>query len=76
MSKHRRDRKSPAIPNYQPEALTAILWAMETGQLQPGGHYQVDVRHDGWCNLLAGKGPCNCNPEVSDPHRVHDPEDN
>ncbi len=22
------------------------------------------VAHDDWCDLLAGTGPCNCDPEV------------
>jgi hypothetical protein len=22
------------------------------------------VLHDSWCDLLKGKGPCNCDPEV------------
>ena len=32
--------------------------------LRPGHVYSVEVYHDDWCALLAGKGPCNCNPEV------------
>jgi hypothetical protein len=31
--------------------------------LGPGIHH-VNVLHDKWCDLLKGKGPCNCNPEV------------
>jgi hypothetical protein len=27
--------------------------------------YVTEVAHDDWCNLLAGKGACNCNPEVT-----------
>jgi len=29
----------------------------------PGVH-MAEVQHDSWCDLLAEKGPCNCNPDV------------
>ena len=28
----------------------------------PMGH--ASVLHDDWCDLLQGRGDCNCNPEV------------
>jgi hypothetical protein len=31
----------------------------------PKGVFISTVCHDDWCALLAGKGPCNCNPEVN-----------
>jgi hypothetical protein len=31
---------------------------------QPGLHH-INVAHDDWCNLLRGKGECNCNPNVT-----------
>jgi hypothetical protein len=30
--------------------------------VKPGGVYMVDVYHDGWCDLLNGRGACNCDP--------------
>jgi hypothetical protein len=30
----------------------------------PGTALHVTVRHDEWCALLAGTGPCNCSPEL------------
>jgi hypothetical protein len=42
----------------------------------PPGVYTVDIRHDDWCDQLAGKGPCNCSPEVGDPKLIFQPEDN
>lgn len=30
---------------------------------KPGLHH-VTILHDDWCQLLAGKGLCNCNPIV------------
>jgi hypothetical protein len=28
------------------------------------GLFHVKVFHDEWCNLLSGKGECNCHPET------------
>lgn len=28
------------------------------------GIFHSVVRHDNWCNLIKGKGECNCNPDV------------
>lgn len=46
-------------PKYLPEL--AAQAAQSIGQ--PGLHH-VSVLHDDWCRLIAGKGPCNCNPIV------------
>jgi hypothetical protein len=37
---------------------------MADGGIKRGKVYSVEVRHDGWCDLLNGRGPCNCEPEV------------
>jgi hypothetical protein len=29
----------------------------------------VNVYHDDWCDLLKGKGVCNCNPDVGEPQK-------
>ena len=39
----------------------------EASRLPPGRTYHVNVRHDDWCDILAKRGPCNCNPEVQTP---------
>lgn len=26
--------------------------------------YEINVYHDDWCDLLSGKGECNCDPEI------------
>jgi hypothetical protein len=31
---------------------------------KPGTVNHVSIAHDAWCDLLAGKGPCNCDPQV------------
>ncbi|GEM_PF-1560344 len=72
MKKHRR--REPT--SYAARVLRRAKDALAAGQLQAGQVYAVRVEHDEWCDLLAGKGPCNCNPIVSDPLRVPTPEDN
>jgi hypothetical protein len=49
---------SPAPTNWQDE-LHALM--VELGP----GLYFADVRHDPWCAFLAGRGPCNCLPDIS-----------
>ena len=46
--------------NYMKEAIKRSLTVKE-GEFRP-----VIVRHDEWCNLLAGTGPCNCDPEIEE----------
>jgi hypothetical protein len=47
-------------PNYLPKLVAAAI------QQKPGLNH-VFIAHDERCDLLKGKGPCNCNPEVSAP---------
>ncbi len=37
--------------------------AAEIGE--PGKVILLDIAHDDWCPLLAGSGPCECEPDVS-----------
>ncbi len=55
------------IPRYLPK----VLEKGTNTNLQPGRIYHITVRHDGWCNQLNRRGPCNCNPEVDDPVEEH-----
>ena len=34
------------------------------GRIKKGTVTIADVFHDDWCDLLSGKGPCNCAPDV------------
>jgi hypothetical protein len=52
-------RRPPRFPGY----LARLLAAHRAGAVPPGVRV-VEVRHDAWCALLAGRGPCNCDPEV------------
>lgn len=45
-------------PNY----LATVLEL--AARLPQGGVHHVQVLHDGDCALLAGRGPCDCAPEV------------
>lgn len=40
-----------------------LLKQLESVRGKPGLQHIV-VSHDDWCDLLAGRGPCNCEPEV------------
>lgn len=50
--------------------LRALLKHLQNTPLDPGVHH-VEIRHDSWCALLAGEGPCNCDPEIETGQRVN-----
>jgi hypothetical protein len=56
MSKKRR-------PVEMPRYLRKLLAQVRHVQLVPGVHV-ANVYHDDDCDLLAGRGPCNCNAEI------------
>jgi hypothetical protein len=31
---------------------------------KPGEVRHISVVHDNWCSLIAGKGPCDCDPSI------------
>jgi hypothetical protein len=47
--------------------IAAYEKAKAAGEIRKGDGLIMPVLHDSWCALLAGRSPCNCNPEV----RVH-----
>ena len=51
------------LPKYMPAAIAAARQSIE--RRGPGIHH-VTIYHDDWCALLAGTGPCNCEPEVEE----------
>ena len=75
MSKRDRERRRHKLPRYAAGTLAAAE-ALAAGALRPGHVYTVPVYHDDGCALLAGKGACDCNPEVGAPERVPDPREN
>ena len=44
--------------------LEQMLREAQNLDLSKPGVFVAEVSHDDWCNLLKGKGPCNCNPDV------------
>ena len=77
MSKHNRERRRKASQhNYGPAVLAVVQQALDAGQVKAGELYTISVVHDGWCALMAGTGPCDCNPKVRYPQRVPAPEEN
>jgi hypothetical protein len=48
-------------------------WATIAKKITRPGLHHVNVYHDDWCDLLAGRGPCNCNPDVGQPvpHEIY-----
>jgi hypothetical protein len=62
MSRHRRQAR------YARRVEAAAARALAEGRIQPGTLCMIDVLHDDWCNQLAGKGPCNCNPAIRGPY--------
>jgi hypothetical protein len=64
--REKRDRKR-GTPNYLGPLADAWRRALDAGASVPGQVHEVGVYHDDGCDLLAGRGPCNCNPEVGTP---------
>ncbi|MBU0718578.1 MAG: hypothetical protein KJ749_10050 [Planctomycetes bacterium] len=62
------------LQKYAPDVLRQIERLQD--KLLPGTFHVIEVRHEPECNLLKGKGPCNCNPDVCAPKRVPSPEEN
>lgn len=71
MSRQRRERQR----QYLGQRYVADVLA-KAGQCVKGRAYTVLIRHDDWCDLLRGAGPCNCNPDIGDPKPMPHPEDN
>jgi hypothetical protein len=55
--------KQPIIPNLG-NHIPKLQEGLKSNPVWPGSVNHVAVLHDEWCDLLTGKGPCNCNPEI------------
>jgi hypothetical protein len=44
--------------------------AMQRPPIQPGTIQRVTIAHDDWCDLLNGRGPCNCDPDIGLPEVI------
>jgi hypothetical protein len=56
------DSEASMSEKAPPKYLADVLRV--TANLKPGTLQHVEVRHDSWCALLNGRGPCICHPEV------------
>lgn len=65
--KQRRSAKHNPTANYQQSPYLAALSALA---VEPGTIQRVEIQHDDWCDLLNGRGYCNCNPVVCAPELV------
>jgi len=45
--------------------LEEMLKEAKNLDLSKPGVFQMNVAHDSWCNLLSGKGECNCSPTLT-----------
>ena len=50
------------MPRYLPLMIAEFERVVRAEQ---PGTYLITVRHDSWCRLLAGRGSCNCEPEIA-----------
>ncbi len=48
------------LPKYLPLVIAA------SERRDGSGIYHIEIRHDLWCDLLNGRGECNCNPELGE----------
>ena len=42
-----------------------VAKAVELAGIKPGSVYNVEVKHDEWCELLLYARECNCDPAVT-----------
>ncbi len=56
--------------------LEDVLKRVAAENIKPGRVYDLNILHDDWCDLINGKGPCNCEPTVSKPKIRPKPIDN
>ena len=54
-------RRNVQIPGYAKK----LAELAQDRQLLPGEVYSARIRHDSWCAFLNGRGPCDCDPDVS-----------
>jgi hypothetical protein len=59
----------PIAGSGLPSYVQTFLALYAAGELHKGEAYTIDVYHDDDCPLLAGRGPCDCNPDI-EMHRL------
>ena len=56
---NRKERRAAGLPRYTKKILKTLQ-----GRQLPSGLHIAHVYHDDWRDLLARRGPCNCDPDV------------
>ena len=67
-----RRRPRTHEPSQSHNYMHKELEMLRSGRIHPGQVNLCHVYHDDWCDLVSGRGFCNCDPEI---HVTH-PEDN
>ena len=58
-----RSRNHPPTTQHNHQQKLKKLLAVKPPP--PGKVYESRVMHDDWCDLLNGKGFCNCDPDIT-----------
>lgn len=58
------DQRHRKTTNYLDSPYLAALRKLAT---TPGTVQCVEILHDDWCDVLNGRGHCNCNPVIGKP---------
>ena len=64
--KHSSNQKTPRHkPTSMHNHVRKMISMHRAGLLpQTPTAHQVTVEHDDWCDLLSGRGYCNCDPDI------------
>jgi hypothetical protein len=54
-------------PGRSGNYLRKLLEATAHNPARPGEVRHIRVVHDEWCSLIAGRGPCDCDPSIEIP---------
>lgn len=61
--KQRRSAKHKPTESYEQSPYLAALMTANL-DIHRGTVQRVEIQHDDWCDLLNGRGYCNCNPTI------------
>ena len=56
-------------PGRSGNYLRKLVEATGRNPAKPGEVRHIRVIHDEWCSMIAGRGPCDCDPSIEIPGR-------
>ena len=56
-------------PGRSGNYLRKLVEATKRNPAKPGEVRHIRVVHDEWCSMIAGRGPCDCDPSIEIPGR-------